>query len=91
MNSCFEDKKDLLYTENFGHLMENIFDNYYVNKLKFRDESDWRREKNKIFVEDLCYSFKIVFIHIIKFIISAIYPYFLNEKNFQKFFKVYLF
>ena len=88
MNSFFEDKKEFLSEDNQQLLLDKIFDSYYTKKLKFSDRLDWIKEKNKILIEDLSFCIKIVFIHIVKFIFSSIYPYFLNEKNFQKFFKV---
>jgi len=84
----FRNKNDLFFIDNEKEFIEKIFDKANIEQLGITEESKWIEEKRRIIIEDLCFCVKIIYIYLNKFVFSAIYPFFLNEKNFQKFFTV---
>ena len=85
----FKDKKEFFSEGNEKDVIIKLLE--YHKTKKYTDKSNdfkWHLEKKEIIINDLCYAVKVVCIAILKYILTAIYPYFLNEKTMQKFFKV---
>ena len=84
----FGDKKDFINEGNEKEIINKIFEYYNTKKLNITNELKWHHEKRSLIVEDISYVFKILCINMLKNILSSIYPYILNEKTVQKYFKV---
>lgn len=89
MGDNLGNKRDIFSTENEKEIIEKIFDKYNIEQLGITEELKWIEEKNRIIVEDLSFCVRNVYIYLIKFVFSGLYPFYLNEKKFQKYFAVY--
>jgi hypothetical protein len=86
----FRNKNDLFFIDNEKEFIQKIFEKSNLEQLEITEESKWLEEKKRIIIEDLSFCVKVIYIYLNKFVFSTIYPFFLNEKNFQKFFTVNL-
>jgi hypothetical protein len=85
----FNDKKELINEGNEKDTFRKLLDYYNLKRhVQNLNEPKFHNEKWNIMLQDLSYALRVVSVNMLKYVFSAIYPYFLNEKTMQKYFKV---
>lgn len=85
--NIFKERKEFLNEGNEKDVIIKLLE-YHYSKKQSNNDLKWHQEKKTIMIQDLNYCMKVVCITFLKNVFSAIYPYFLNEINMQKCFKV---
>ena len=89
----FKERKEFINEGNEKHVINKLIEHHNTkkncNNSNDLNDLSWHNEKKTFMIEDINYGIKVVCITLLKYVLSAIYPYIFNEKTMQKYFKVF--